>query len=1092
MAVNLNINEELEKKYKELNNKIDSYIKEKLLNSEDITEYMNAFSKLTDEANAFSEAIEDAKNQFGGISTKSLQKVMDSYEKIAHAKEDIKAAEKIINNLNKKLGKVGQGTEEYQLLSENIKNLNENIKKKQIEQQLEQQKITNTVKQTNKHYRYSEKKVKDIFNNLTNLSEDLENSNRNVNELSDNLDDVANNTKKATDEAKKLREEHMKMAEMPIKFLKGLSNIPNKISDIYGQLKDIAKPWLDSDHAVHQMVKTFGLHGNQFEVYKKNMYNVAVTMSKWGKNMEDLVKTQQQYNQATGRNVQLSENAFNKQYELNQIIGEEDGSELTANLELFGHSIETSNELYEDMYKTALKMGISTTKSTKDVLKNLKLAQKYNFNGGVKNMMEMSVWANKTRFNMDNLDGIIEKFSDNFEDTITSAAQIQNLGGNFAMGADPLGMFYESMADPESLAKRLNGMLKGMGSFDTETGETKFNINESMLMRQFAKASGQSVEDVRAQAMEGRRRDYIQNNLISKTSGLTQEQIDLIGSKAQAKGNGEFVVTNNEGKEINVRDIDSSNINTISTDTSETDFLSTIAEQSRSANDKIVAIEKLLENQQAQYMEKYGNKIHNWLGGLYDFLQKNDWVASMIPWFKLTGTIAGILGDILNTIRGFGDLIDLFGGRRGKRGKKGKKSKEGTAKSNTQTEATKKDGNIFKRTIDSIKEKSKGLKDKGFKGIIKSAGKGLWKGAKSLAKRIPLLGSVGFGIMEHMQNNREFEENKTKLEDALKQGLISQEDYETALATLEHNLEAQRWKTWAGAAGGALGSLIPGVGSIFGGIAGDWLGRKAGDMISGGEKELNIDELIYKNQKGYNNVVVSDRELGREVFNDGYKTPHIIQSVKDDSILFAKDGGPFDKLFNDIFKKINDIHDETIIPPKNEISRVSNNILNQNRNAFSTINNRKDIANNSVLSSSDSISNQSGNVIKSGDKNVLNRIKNISNAVLSFDSRKDSEVLSVQPVGDDSIMATGNNSIINNRKDIANNNGTPSNQKIFFEPLKIELSGNLTLSAGNQTVDLTSLVKNNPMFIRELSQMLSEEIGNRMNGGKSLMGKSYI
>ena len=158
----------------------------------------------------------------------------------------------------------------------------------------------------------------------------------------------------------------------------------------------------------------------------------------------------------------------------------------------------------------------------------------------------------------------------------------------------------------------------------------------------------------------------------------------------------------------------------------------------------------------------------------------------------------------------------------------------------------------------------------------------------------------------------------------------------------------------------------------------------------------------------------------------------------------------------------------------------------------SIINNRKDIANNSVLSSSDSISNQSGNVIKSGDKNVLNRIKNISNAVLSFDSRKDSEVLSVQPVGDDSIMATGNNSIINNRKDIANNNGTPSNQKIFFEPLKIELSGNLTLSAGNQTVDLTSLVKNNPMFIRELSQMLSEEIGNRMNGGKSLMGKSYI
>lgn len=1058
------ITEEQYKKNLEMYNSLIDLYNNKLIDKSAFDDFLQKFNDAENAINNLNEKIEKTKKIFKDLSDTDIIKIGDIHEKIKGLETSLKNADNLQKSLEKKRNKAKTQDEKDEYDKQLVELAEQRAKSESTILKLK----TQIGVISGKDYDTVKKKLNLLDKEVSNTNSICSDTQK----LGENLQQNTKEYQRQVEEAKRLREEHDKMAEMPVKFLKGLSNIPNAIGNIYGQLKDIAKPWLDSDHAVHQMVKTFGLHGTQFEIYKKNMYDVSVNMSKWGKTMEDLVKTQQQYNQATGRNVQLSENAFNEQYKLNQVIGEEDGSQLTANLELFGQSVETSVDLYEDMYKTAIKMGISTTKSTKDMLKNLKLAQKYNFNGGLKNMMEMTVWANKTRFNMDSLGSIIDKFSDNFEDTISSAAQIQNLGGNFAMGADPLGMFYESLADPDALTKRLNGMLKGMGSFDTKTGETKFNINEAMLMRQFAKASGQSVEDVRTQAMEGRKRDYIQNNLISNTSGLTQEQIDLIGSKAQAKGNGEFVVTDNAGREINVRDINSSNIGTISTDTSEKDFLSRIAEQSRSANDKMVAIESLLRNQQAQYMEQYGNKIHSWLGGLYDFLQKNDWVAQMIPWFKLTGTIAGILGSILEAIKGLRNITDLLGNLGGKgkgkkargRGKKGKSTSTPSANPNNGTPSS--GGNT---------QPKKGFWDK-----LKGVGKGIGKWGGKALKRIPVLGSLAAGGFEVYQAIQEYNEELKKWEEARDNGQITEEQFNKAVEQLKQNRKAQLWKAGMGAAvGGALG-LIPGVGGFVGSIAGEWVGRKAGDLISGGESNINLNEAIYKNQNGYNNVpVINNRELGIEQFNvppqqvepvnDGISTPRLIKPANDDNILFAKDGGPFDSLFNNVFKKIDDVHRIVASPSitnRNSISKAVQNV--------STLN---------------------GDTIHTNNKNVLNRIKNVSNAVVPSDSRNDSHILSVQPVGNgNGITSNGVMDNISNDISRINNasNNSINNNKISFEPLKIELSGNLTLSSGNQTVDLTSIIRDNPMFIRQLSQMLSEEIGNRINGGRSLMNKSYV
>ena len=1045
------------------------------------------YDKLSDSCKDFHDSVQSSTNK--DLTEDEIKKAIELYKENEKLTKQYKTREDLLNAINKKLKQSNLTQEEINNFTEQQKELSKLLVETELKKNDLQKEYLDLVGQ----------QIQDNETLLGQMSDQTDELNRQTKTASTNFNRIQSSILQSDRNTSKWWGRIKGVGSTIGGIVQTIGNIPGTVGNIVNETKNLAKPWLDADHAIHQMVKTFGLHGNQFEVYKKNMYDTSVTMAKWGKNMQDLVKTQQQYNQATGRNVQLSENAFNEQYKLNQVIGEEDGSQLTANLELFGQSIETSVDLYEDMYKTALKMGISITKSTKDMLKNLKLAQKYNFNGGLKNMMEMTVWANKTRFNMDSLGSIIDKFSDNFEDTISSAAQIQNLGGNFAMGADPLGMFYESLADPDALAKRLNGMLKGMGSFDTKTGETKFNINEAMLMRQFAKASGQSVEDVRAQAMEGRKRDYIQNNLINNTSGLTQEQIDLIGSKAQAKGNGEFVVTDNAGREINVRDINSSNIDNISTDTSEKDFLNTIAEQSRSANDKMDAIRATIESQQAKTIEELaGGAIHNTLNTIFDFIQANPWVSQAALGMDAISTIINILSSIVNMFKPMMSLIKKLGGLIGK-------GVKGVAKGVK---------NVTGKAWNGIKGGAKGIWN-GIKGGAKNlwnGGKGLLKGAgKAIGKRLPVLGALAFGAYDSYDAYIQNSDEKKKVDELKNAGLISEEQYQKEIERLRKNAFNKQVEVWSGTGGSILGATLGGTvgsavgpaGTIGGAVAGAYGGERGAkalaNWITGGQtqSDLDINALYQQLKENKQPVVVSNEELGITRFDDGVKTPQIIQAATNDNILFAKDGGPFDSLFNDVFKRIDDVH-RIIAAPENE--QIINNlkpitisnavIPSDSRNDSHNIVNRNDISR-----AIQNVSTLNGDTIHTNNENVLNRIKTISNAVIPSDSRNDSHILSVQPVGNgNGITSNGITDNVSNDISRINNasNNSINNNKISFEPLKIELSGNLTLSSENQTVDLTSIIRDNPMFIRQLSQMLSEEIGNRINGGRSLMNKSYV
>lgn len=307
-----------------------------------------------------------------------------------------------------------------------------------------------------------------------------------------------------------------------------------------------------AEAAANDMGINLGFSGKQLDTFKRSMLDTQVTIAKWGKTMEDAQKIQNEYTEATGRNIQFTTEDFDSSFAFDKLVGQDGlSNQLTAGMELFNHSVSDSNEMFFEMYKNVSKIGLNSRKYFKDLQKNLSLAEKFQFKGGLKSLMEMSKWAQNVRFNMGSLDNILDKVqTGGLEGIIEQSAKLQVLGGNYAMGADPLAMAYEAFNDPSSLAKRLNKMLVGEGTFNSKTGEVDFSGFSQMKVRAMAEATGQDYKDLLNQA-----RQMIKGNIVNKELNgkykWSDEDKSLITNKARlVNGEWKIAMDNNVDKSV--------------------------------------------------------------------------------------------------------------------------------------------------------------------------------------------------------------------------------------------------------------------------------------------------------------------------------------------------------------------------------------------------------------------------------------------------------------------------------------------------------------------------------------------------------------
>ena len=298
------------------------------------------------------------------------------------------------------------------------------------------------------------------------------------------------------------------------------------------------------------------LNENGIERYVENMtHRMPDIMRKWGVTFEEIANIQNAYTESTGRSINLSNADIEKSLGLTILTGDQGTTdELNADMQKFGMSVADSSDMFGEILDNARKLGLSTRKTGKDLVRDMKLANKYEFKGAKKALAEMSIWANKVRFDMSELPSLIDKQTGSFENVISNAASIQVLGGNFTsyMG-DPLKNAFLGFQDPAELAKNVNSALKGIGFFNSSTGKTEISTTDQIRMKAFSEATGISMENLRNQVFQMVQGDKVMNALTPENSKTyTKKQKELLQQQAHFS-NGEWKVTlaNGDEKSIN-------------------------------------------------------------------------------------------------------------------------------------------------------------------------------------------------------------------------------------------------------------------------------------------------------------------------------------------------------------------------------------------------------------------------------------------------------------------------------------------------------------------------------------------------------------
>lgn len=864
------------------------------------------------------------------------------------------------------------------------------------------------------------------------------------------LEDSRRTLIKIEREQSKILEQAKEWKENVDGIKKGYQQFTGALKKSFNLIKDSTEFWRKQDEQITKMVATFGLTNDELDNYRKASYKAGKELAfQYGKTQEDMIKLQQGYAEATGKNIVLTKDNYDAQFQLQQLMGEEDSLAFTSGIEQFGVGINDARDRLYDIYKLNKSTGVSWSKTSKELNNNLKLAQKYNFKGGLENMMKMTVWANKMKINLQTIGSIADKIS-NPEGAIETAAKLQVLGGAFSSMANPLQMLYESLDDVGGLAQRVEKMFDGLGRFDRDLGEVRIAGPDRMRVKAAAEAMGMSYEEAMGIVNNKAKREAVEQD-VRFNPEITKENRDFLATLGQ---------WNNTNKQFEVRTYDEKNreyvnrnINELSNEEIEKlrqepdDDIRKLVENTFSINaniDKLVNGAKMALA--ATQEDKYGETFRNQLKNGNDMLSQMEHLGETLDAFYNAAiayyAVQGIGGafkigkglfDMGKMVKG-GKIPNTFGGQ----------------------------------MANNMMGKGAAVKGVGIGKFVRGGGV------------VSGLIAAGTGIYSTYNDAKDAEnqrataiangdliegsaEDKKVLRDIKK---LKRTGYSGAAGSgIGAGLGA-----WGGAAAGAaIGSIVPGIGTaiggviggILGGIGGGWVGNKAGAAIG---DAISVDDGIANKRT-------------------------VVKANKDDTALFAKDNGPFDKLFGNIIPKIDNIDNELSDSKglKRNNNKVYGNAVNNQPEGFKLRNKAIGSVNSELqIKDNEHLNKMFGNIVPKIDKNLkisnelyYNNKINDRNVNITKVSDNKNDIIIPKPIGEDfhKIKET----TIKDSNSLANIKLPDINVK----PIELKLGGSLKLDMGSAgQVDIMKELKGNPTFMRELSRMLVEQMSSSLNGGK--------
>ena len=607
--------------------------------------------------------------------------------------------------------------------------------------------------------------------------------------------------------------------------VKPVKNLIDGLEGMYRVLEKFNDPWAKASHAASQYAKSVGLAKKGMDALRKstidNMVKSHIGIN-YNVSTDELLKLQENYTKAVGRNVRLSNADQENMAAMRAIIGEGKTTEFASQFENFGLSMSSTAEHMGKMFADASKAGISFEKYSDNVKQNISIAQNYTFKDGLKGLESMAKKATAIKMDMQMVANLAQKVS-TVEGAIDVGAKLQVLGGPFAQAADPLGMLNEGLNDIEGLQDRVIRMIGQLGSFDKSTDEVKVSAFNKRRVAAAAEAMGMDYGKLMESVNANARRGEVEKQLSASASAskLDDNMKELIKNNAEFKNGKAGVSINGEWKSID--ELGNGDYEALVAETQDQAAdVKDIAKNLRSLVDKRQGVIKQRDANQAQLSEKL--KIGELEGKLIDVIGQSNFLLKTWITIALANNIINGIRGLAQTVDGAKDIFNfgksifsrgknLFS-RGGKTGFKiiGRRIGRGVTKGwqNIVGRTMQPSANMATNAASNVASRA------GTRGAIKFLGKG---GAKMIGKAAgPLAGVVGGAFTAFDEFGKENNHSTGR------------------------KVGATLGSTIGGIAGAAALSWIPVIGPIIGGAVGSWLGKTIGSGFANDKRRAKFKD----------------------------------------------------------------------------------------------------------------------------------------------------------------------------------------------------------------------------------------------------------
>lgn len=363
----------------------------------------------------------------------------------------------------------------------------------------------------------------------------------------------------------------IKRRELDIQIANQVKELSSSYIDSF---KQTASTWDDLYKSTSDMVlkindagvkfgRTIGFGSEKFSETMLKLADTGVTEDNqtlariFGNEVDKIPEYMASYIDTSGRNVGMNATDLGNIMGTGRLFGMSgtESANLYGAMNIFNTSISSASDSMGVMYHQITRMGLSSKKFGKDLVQNLKMAEKYNFKGGVENMMKLTKWAQQTRFNLNRAASFADSImNDSLSGALEKSAKLQVLGGSAAMYSDPLGMLYDAGADVGNMAQRMVGMFNDItGTFNKKTGETDFSWYENRMIAARAQALGMDAGEVKNMIRQNNKQGVIDKVL--RGSDLSKEDKLALGNRATYnKDTGRWEVKDIHGDTHDIRE----------------------------------------------------------------------------------------------------------------------------------------------------------------------------------------------------------------------------------------------------------------------------------------------------------------------------------------------------------------------------------------------------------------------------------------------------------------------------------------------------------------------------------------------------------